>query len=459
MNKIKLILTMVVVAITISLFSAMPTFALTEGDWEFQLLNNEVKITGYIGNGGDVIVPETIYGCPVTKMDGAIDIIKGENGELTDKITSITFPGTLKNIDFGSTFGIKALKTLVFSEGVEGVNGCIIQEFPNLTSISLPSTFNRFGPYAFHGTTALKHIDIPANVSIIASNAFSESGLEEIDLSHLNVNDLYFTFQNCKQLKSVKLPKNITKIGQGTFESCGSITEIDIPASVTLIDTCAFSGTSIESIVLPVNLKEIGPRAFSSTKLKEVVIPYGVEKIEHFAFSDCPSLKSLYVPDTVTSFDARTIDDSQNAIVYCTDNSPTASVCKRHEISYLTDNSVNSGITVLYNGTRISFHAYGQNPELLNSRTLVPLRSIFEAMGAQVSWDDTTSTAIAKRNGVEIKIQIGASEIYKDGQAIAVDVPAQLMNSRTMVPVRVIAEAFGADVGWNGNGNTVFINE
>ncbi|MBQ3427778.1 MAG: copper amine oxidase N-terminal domain-containing protein [Clostridia bacterium] len=134
-------------------------------------------------------------------------------------------------------------------------------------------------------------------------------------------------------------------------------------------------------------------------------------------------------------------------------------MCKNWRISYLTDNSVNSGITVYYNGTRISFHSYGQNPELLASRTLVPLRSIFEAMGADVDWDNTTSTAIAKRNKVEIRVQIGANEIYKDGKSIPVDVPAQLLNDRTMVPVRVIAEAFGADVQWNENGKCVLITE
>lgn len=70
-----------------------------------------------------------------------------------------------------------------------------------------------------------------------------------------------------------------------------------------------------------------------------------------------------------------------------------------------------------------------------------------------------TYSALAKRNGIEVKIQIGANEMYKDGKAISVDVPAQLLNDRTMVPVRVIAEAFGADVEWNGNGRTVLITE
>ena len=80
-------------------------------------------------------------------------------------------------------------------------------------------------------------------------------------------------------------------------------------------------------------------------------------------------------------------------------------------------------------------------------------------MGAEVEWDAATNTAIAKRDGIDIIIQIGAPVIYKDNKAIELDVPALLLNDRTMVPVRVIAEAFGANVAWDGVGNTVLITE
>ena len=86
------------------------------------------------------------------------------------------------------------------------------------------------------------------------------------------------------------------------------------------------------------------------------------------------------------------LKDSNNCIIFCMKDSEVEKLCKQYSISYLTDNSVNSGITVLYNGSRISFHSYAQNPQIMEGRTLVPLRSIFEAMGADVQWDSTTST-------------------------------------------------------------------
>lgn len=459
MNKIKLIAALVISIITISVFCAMPAFALTEGDWEFQLLDNEVYITGYLGKGGDVVIPETIYGCPVTRVSCT------ESGKTLADATSISFPSGVKVIESNTRAGSTNTNTkkVILPEGVEKIDSYAFQGWEALEQINLPSTLKIIKNDAFRYCAHLNHIIFPDALAEIQREAFYGTALETVDLSRTSAAIGYGVFSNNKNLKTVRLPANLTKIPGSLFEGCTSLTDIEIPAKVETIGSSAFrSCESLESIILPVSLKEIESyTAFTGcNSLKEVVIPYGTKAIGDRAFSQCINLKSVYIPDTVTSIGILDIiEDSPNAIIYCTQNSKAAKYCKEKNISYLTDTSVNSGITVLYNGTRISFHSYGQNPELLNSRTLVPLRSIFEAMGAEVEWDNATSTAIARRNGIEIKIQIGANEMYKDGKAIAVDVPAQLMNSRTMVPVRVIAEAFGADVQWNENGNTVLINE
>ena len=114
---------------------------------------------------------------------------------------------------------------------------------------------------------------------------------------------------------------------------------------------------------------------------------------------------------------------------------------------------------VLYNGERISFGSYGQNPTIINSRTMVPLRSIFEAMGADVSWDNDTRTARGERNGTTVSIAIGSNVLYVNGRAVGLDSPACIINNRTMVPVRAIAEAFQATVDWDNPSRTVIIAE
>lgn len=460
MKRIKIYVTMITTVLLLMLCSSLNVFALTDGDWEFQLLDNEVMITGYLGVGGDVVIPETVYGATVTKIkDDNLDFFR------SSKPTSIRIPGTIKKIGFDACFGWEELEELVYEEGVEHIYGSIIQKFKNLHTIVLPSSLRIIDDYSFLATPSLKRINIPTSVEKIGSNAFACSGLEKIDLNHIqNVSLGYKAFCDCDSLTEVVLPNNLTKIPDSGFSNCDKLNEVQIPESVTYIGSFAFESTPLSKIILPCGLKEIGTGAFAETTLKELVIPYGTEKIGRIFCpsmglgDDCITIKSIYVPDTVKKMD-NVADRCPNAIVYCSSGSTAESYCKKHKISYLTDNSVNSGITVLYNGTRISFHAYGQNPELLNSRTLVPLRSIFEAMGADVQWDGATSTAIAKRGNVEVKITIGANEIYKNGKAVPVDVPAMLLNSRTMVPARVIAEAFGADVDWNGNGRIVLITE
>ena len=109
---------------------------------------------------------------------------------------------------------------------------------------------------------------------------------------------------------------------------------------------------------------------------------------------------------------------------------------------------------MLVNGKNVYFD---QLPILDNGRTLVPLRAIFEALGANVNWDGTTQTVTASKGGTNISLQIGSNQLYVNGSAKTLDVPAKLINSRTLVPVRAISEAFGCKVDWDGNSQTVII--
>lgn len=115
---------------------------------------------------------------------------------------------------------------------------------------------------------------------------------------------------------------------------------------------------------------------------------------------------------------------------------------------------VHSGITVLLNDEKIEFD---QQPIIKNDRTLVPLRAIFEAMGATVDWNDATKTVTSTLDSITVSLTIGSNILYKNGTAVALDVPAQLINGYTMVPARAVAEAFGADVRWDGDTRTVHI--
>ncbi len=112
-------------------------------------------------------------------------------------------------------------------------------------------------------------------------------------------------------------------------------------------------------------------------------------------------------------------------------------------------------ITVLLDGIKLKFD---QVPIIVNDRTLVPLRAIFEAMGATVEWNEATQTVTSTKGGVTISMTINKAEMYKNGETIILDVAPQLVGGRTLVPVRAVAEAFDCRVDWNGLKKAVLIN-
>ena len=105
-----------------------------------------------------------------------------------------------------------------------------------------------------------------------------------------------------------------------------------------------------------------------------------------------------------------------------------------------------SDIGVIVNDTKLCLDV---PPMVENGRTLVPLRAIFEALGANVNWDNTTSTATSQKDGVTISLTLGKDVMYVNGEEKHLDAPAKAVNGRTLVPVRAISEAFGCDVAWN----------
>ena len=98
-------------------------------------------------------------------------------------------------------------------------------------------------------------------------------------------------------------------------------------------------------------------------------------------------------------------------------------------------------------------------PYTVNDRTMVPLRAIFEALGAEVLWDDASKTVTAIKGDITIRMTIGAESFFRNDESVALDSPATIIDSRTLVPVRAIAESFGSTVGWIAESKTVTITD
>lgn len=112
-------------------------------------------------------------------------------------------------------------------------------------------------------------------------------------------------------------------------------------------------------------------------------------------------------------------------------------------------------ISVIIDGNPIVFDT---PPKIIADRTMVPMRAVFESLGASVSWNDNTKTASADKDGINIRITIGDYHIVKNGEIIEIDSPAVIISGRTLVPVRAISESFGCSVNWDGDTRSVIIS-
>ncbi|MBR3423964.1 MAG: leucine-rich repeat protein, partial [Clostridia bacterium] len=187
----------------------------SSGGWVYEVINGGALIVGYYGPAGDITVPSSIGGYPVT----------GLNGELFMDNKSIT--------------GI-TIADSVFSIGGKAFSGCT-----NLTKIKLPSSLKTIDPWTFFECKKLTSLTIPANVTSIGNAAFR--GCEK--LGSITIPNKVTTIGNgafvqCNALKSITIPNSVTTIGENAFGFCSSLTTVTIGSGVTKFGWDAFNGCS-----------------------------------------------------------------------------------------------------------------------------------------------------------------------------------------------------------------------
>lgn len=96
-------------------------------------------------------------------------------------------------------------------------------------------------------------------------------------------------------------------------------------------------------------------------------------------------------------------------------------------------------------------------PVIKHGRTLIPVRAVSEAMGATVKWNEEEKIVTITKDDKIIEFNLAENKVYVDEVETTIDVPAEVMNKRTMVPLRFIAEQLGLNVDWDEESNTIEI--
>ncbi len=117
-------------------------------------------------------------------------------------------------------------------------------------------------------------------------------------------------------------------------------------------------------------------------------------------------------------------------------------------------------IIVEIDGVAVEFDV---KPQIINDRTMVPMRKIFESLGAEVNWVPEMNRVVATFGSSVINMKVD-DEIFTVTDVVSgkvneieLDVPVQIVDDRTLVPVRAISEALGKKVDWDGENQKVII--
>ena len=121
-------------------------------------------------------------------------------------------------------------------------------------------------------------------------------------------------------------------------------------------------------------------------------------------------------------------------------------------------------IRIQVNGEEITFN--GQQPLIQDGRVLVPVRGVFDALGYDIGWDGSEQmVTLTAQDGTVVSLWIGHHQLSFRSEVriprvnlITMDVPAQIINGSTMIPLRAVADAIGADVQWDGTQNMAIIS-
>ena len=364
------------------------------GGFKYWLEDGSAFIRQYTGSDENVVIPSEIDGYPV-KGIGSMEWNSPFFGNQREKRDKI--------------------KTVTIPEGIEYIGNSAFMDCDSLTEITIPESVISVGERVFNDCDKL-----------ITANVLSET----IGVA---------MFSQCSSLTTVNLNEKITIIPSGAFANCSALTTIIIPEKVTTIDSRAFSFcTSLQNVIIPENVYELNYGACQFCfQLKNVIFKGGNTKFKEEA-DDSPIsglLQTFAQSDNLSTF-------------YAFKGSQAEEYSLKNDLEFVP------GARVEVNGESVKTDV---PPIIKNNRVLIPMRAIFEALGAEINWNGETRTVLASTEKNSVRCEIDNNLMTVNGVAKTLDVAPEILMNRTLVPARAVSESLGANVEWDEARQTVVI--
>ena len=303
-----------------------------------------------------------------------------------------------------------------------------------------------------------------AGYTVVGLCDIFDGKVKTVDFSGTSITRLGYQCLDDDVLEQCILPPTIKELGVGCFGP--NLKEIILPEGLEIIDDYAFAATKLKEITFPSTVHTIGYMAFDNCEMLEkiVFLPGALQKIEphNQHVFDTPRLKELTIPPNITHIGINEFQDllsgrgmdqslgfNEGLVVYGENGSYAESWANEKGLLFSTKTKV------MLEGQEIVFA--DQQPIIKAGRTLVPARSVFEELGAVVSWDGETQTVTVEKDEISVQIPIGSNVLLKNGEEKKLDVPAEIINERTMIPLRAVSEVLDCYVAWAQAQNAVHI--
>jgi|GEM_PF-620999 len=343
-------------------------YSIAYGDFVYQNLEKKT-LFGYIGNDGDVVIPNTVsfiwlfkdYSSKVTGIEIPNSVTK-INQDAFDDCTGIkTLTYNTNAIDNNILRRMTNLVTVNVGDDITSIGSNLFSRLTNIKTINIGSSVSDIGERAFNGCSGLTSVTIPNSVTSIGDDAFNDCyniktltyntdainrnniegmrNLETVNIGDAVTNIEEDLFSGLSSIKTVTIGNAVTNIGSKAFNGCSGLTSIEIPNSVTNVGGNAFGGCSgltsvattsnadfsnsdlcfikenIKYSVINKNSVAVASKPYSG----DLVIPntvtagntFSVTKIGDYAFFDCDRLTSVTIPEGITYIGTSAFEDCE----------------------------------------------------------------------------------------------------------------------------------------------------